>query len=129
MFCRIDHVEIVPSDLERSIRFYSEVLGFRLKTRHPAGQPPLREVAYLTLGDTMLELLGVDAPAAVSDEAWQVGSRGLALEVEDMGAALAFLGERGITPSWGPVDLGASSRAEIRDPDGLMVELRHWKSG
>jgi catechol 2,3-dioxygenase-like lactoylglutathione lyase family enzyme len=127
MFRRIDHVEIVPSDLDRSIRFYSDVLGFRLKSRHPAASPPLREVVYLTLGDTMLELLGVDTPAAPSSEAWQVGSRGLALEVDDMGAALLFLGEKGILPAWGPLDLGASVRSEIRDPDGLMIELRQWK--
>lgn len=127
MFRRIDHVEIVPSDLERSIRFYSDVLGFRLKSRHPASSPPLREVVYLTLGDTMLELLGVDAPAAPSSEAWQVGSRGMALEVDDMDAALRLLGEKGVSTAWGPVDLGTSIRAEIRDPDGLMIELRRWK--
>jgi len=127
MFRRIDHVEIVPADLERSLRFYTEVLGFRVKNRHPVGAPPLREVAYLTLGDTMLELLGVDGPAAPSADAWQVGSRGLALEVADMDAALGLLAEKGIAPTWGPVDLGDSIRAEIRDPDGLMVELRRWK--
>jgi len=127
MFRRIDHVEIVPADLDRSTRFYKEVLGFQIKSRHPVGVPPLREVVYLTLGDTMLELLGVDGPAAPSAEAWQVGPRGLALEVEDMGAALQLLAEKGIAPAWGPADLGDSTRAEIRDPDGLMVELRHWK--
>ena len=27
-----------------------------------------------------------------------------------------------------PVDLGYSFRGEIRDPDGLILELRQWKS-
>ena len=31
MFKRIDHVEIAPADLERSIAFYTEILGFRMK--------------------------------------------------------------------------------------------------
>jgi glyoxylase I family protein len=26
-----------------------------------------------------------------------------------------------------PVDLGDSFRGEIRDPDGLILELRQWK--
>lgn len=39
MFRRIDHVEIVPSDFERSLVFYSEVLGFGLKERLTIGVP------------------------------------------------------------------------------------------
>jgi glyoxylase I family protein len=128
MFRRIDHVEIVPADLERSLRFYSDVLGFRLKSRVAVDAPPLREVVYLTLGDTMLELLRVDDLPAPSYEPWQVGCRGLALEVDDMGAAIEALAEKGVRPVVGPTDLGASLRAEIRDPDGVMVELREWKA-
>ncbi|MBI5445822.1 MAG: VOC family protein [Deltaproteobacteria bacterium] len=127
MFRRIDHVEIVPKDLERSIRFYSEVLGFRLKSRHPVPNPPMREVVYLTLGDTMLELIGADVGTSGDPEKWQVGFRGIALEVEDMPAALQALSDRGVAAAREPVDLGNSIRAEIRDPDGLIVELRQWK--
>jgi glyoxylase I family protein len=129
MFRRIDHVEVVASDIERSIRFYSDVLGFRLKSRNPVGAPPLREVVYLTLGDTMLELLRVDGAAAPSPHPWQVGCRGFALEVDDMEAAVQALAKHGVLPAVGPMDLGTSKRAEIRDPDGLMVELREWKAG
>jgi glyoxylase I family protein len=129
MFRRIDHVEIVPKDLETSIRFYSDVLGFRLKSRRSVSAPPMHEVVYLTLGDTMLELIGADVEAVPDPERWSVGFRGMALEVEDMTAALDALGERGIPAVWGPADLGDSFRAEIRDPDGLIVELRQWKQG
>jgi 4-hydroxyphenylpyruvate dioxygenase-like putative hemolysin len=31
MFKRIDHVEIVPADLQRTINFYTTILGFTLK--------------------------------------------------------------------------------------------------
>lgn len=127
MFKRIDHVEIVPADIERSIRFYTEVLGFRLKSRHAVPSPPMKEVVYLTLGDTMLELISADVPNDDRGPAWRVGFRSMALEVEDMGQALRALEAKGIRPSWGPVDLGTSERAEIEDPDGLSVELRKWK--
>ena len=128
MFKRIDHVEIVASDVERSIHFYSTVLGFRLKSRIHPSSPGLREVVYLTLGDTMVELLAPESPAPRSQEPWQVGYRSMALEVEDMDGAVKILAQKGVTPTWGPMDLGTSIRAEIQDPDGLSVELRQWKS-
>jgi catechol 2,3-dioxygenase-like lactoylglutathione lyase family enzyme len=33
MFRRIDHVEIVTDQLDRTVQFYTEVLGFTLKAR------------------------------------------------------------------------------------------------
>lgn len=127
MFKRIDHVEIVPSDFDRSIKFYSEVLGFRERERIPIiGHAPLLEVAYLGLGDTTLELLHYENPEPPFLEAPQVGYRMMALEVDSMDGALAFLAGKGIHPSLPPIDAGGSLRAEITDPDGLPIELRQW---
>jgi glyoxylase I family protein len=125
MFKRIDHVEIIPSDLEKSIKFYTEVLGFKLKERFKVESPPLEEVAFLQLGDTMLEFLKVKDPAATSEE-WQVGYKRMALEVEYMDKAVVYLASKGIKPIWDPIDLGKSKRAEVKDPDGLSIELRQW---
>ena len=126
MFKRIDHVEIAPSHLERSITFYTEVLGFRMKERVPIGRPELKQVVYLELGDTMIELLEYANPAP-ADPTIRVGYRIMALEVESMAEALAFLAEKGIEPTHGPIDVGGGSlRAEIVDPDGLAIELRQW---
>ena len=33
MFKRIDHVEIVTNQLDRTVQFYTDVLGFRVKAR------------------------------------------------------------------------------------------------
>ena len=32
MFKRIDHVEIVTNQLDQTVQFYTEVLGFRVKS-------------------------------------------------------------------------------------------------
>jgi glyoxylase I family protein len=126
MFKRIDHVEIAPSDLEKSIAFYTEVLGFRMKERIQIGAPMLRQVVYLELGDTMLELLDFVDPAPV-DHTVRVGYRIMALEVDDMEETLAYLAAKGIKPSVPPVDVGGGSlRGEIVDVDGLSIELRQW---
>jgi glyoxylase I family protein len=127
MFKRIDHIEIVPSDVERTLDFYQTILGFNLKNRVQVDAPPMKEVIYLKLGDTMIEVISAEKPAMKSEEAWQVGYRAIALEVEDMEKAVEYLRERGIGIAREPVDLGTSIRGEIRDPDGLTIELRKWK--
>jgi len=126
IFKKIDHVEIVPSDFEKSLAFYRDVLGFTAGERHEINMAPLREIIYLSLGDTLLELLSVENPERPPETPWRVGYRMMAIEVEDMEEALSFLAERDILPQWGPVDLGGTKRAEITDPDGLGIELRQW---
>ena len=126
MFKRIDHVEIAPSDLEKAIVFYTEVLGFRFKERIHIGAPMLKQVVYLELGDTTLEMLEYVDPAP-ADHTIRLGYRLMALEVDNMEETLAFLAEKGIAPSVPPIDVGGGSlRAEIVDLDGLSIELRQW---
>ncbi len=126
MFKRIDHVEIVPRDFEGTIDFFLNVLGFKMKQRQKVNNPPFQEVAYLTLNDTMVELMSVQSPAPLSSEPWIVGYRAMALEVEDMDKAVAYLKSKGVEITWGPVNLGTSKRAEIQTPDGISIELRQW---
>ncbi len=127
MFKRIDHVEIVPFDVERSLSFYRDILGFKFKSRISVKAPPMKEVVYLVLGDTMIEIISVENPVLKPQEAWQVGYRAIALEVADMAKTVRYLREKGVEISREPVDLGTSLRGEIRDPDGLTIELREWK--
>mgnify|MGYP006306720429 CR=1 FL=1 len=126
IFKKIDHVAIMPSDFEKSLAFYRDVLGFTAGERHEINMAPLREIIYLSMGDTVLELLSVENPEMPPETPWRVGYRMMAIEVEDMEEALSFLAERDILPHWGPVDLGGNKRAEITDPEGLGIELRQW---
>jgi glyoxylase I family protein len=125
MFKRIDHVEITTSDLDKSINFYSDVFGFKFKERMKPKSPEVEEIAFLTLNDTMLELVKMKAPAPFPSCA-QVGFRSMAIEVDSMDRAIEFLKTKGVAITWGPVDVGGSIRAEIKDWEGLTVELRQW---
>ncbi|GFO60024.1 hypothetical protein GMST_23490 [Geomonas silvestris] len=127
MFKRIDHIEIIPSDFDKSLAFYTDVLGFVVKQRIPVNHAPMEEIAYLKLGDTVLELMRVPTAACATTEPWSVGYRMMALQVENMAEALEHLEVQGVPVTWGPIDLGDSIRAEIRDIDGLSIELRQWK--
>ena len=125
MFKRIDHVELYTADVERAVRFYTEVLGFKVTSRAVVPNGP--HIAYLDLGGTTLELL--TTPHAALEPAPggnRLGYRMMALEVQSMEGALAHLAAKGIQPAWGPVTRPDYARAEIRDPDGNPIELRHW---
>lgn len=127
MFRRIDQVELIPADVDRTLTFYTDILGFSVRNRKRVDAPPMREVIYLELGDTVIEVLAVDSPNPAPQGPYHLGYRGIALEVTDMDQALSYLATKGVAATWGPVDLGTSKRAEILDPDGLLVELREWK--
>jgi glyoxylase I family protein len=127
IFKRVDHMELVPRDPEKTIDFYVNILGFKIKNRIEVKMPPMKEVIFLQLGDTVMEMISADNPKPKSDAPWEVGYRGIALEVENMTQAVDYLKGKGIAIARPPVDLGNSFRGEIRDPDGLIIELRQWK--
>lgn len=125
MFERIDHVEIIPSNLEKTIRFYTDLLGFKVKERTKT-KGPLEETVYLALDGSVIELLAPRETAPRSTVKWQVGYRMVALEVRDMDKAVQYLKSKGVEISWRPKSVGKSTRAEIKDPDGIPIELREW---
>ena len=130
MFKRIDHIELLTAQPERAVAFYKEILGFRERERQripgtPSG--PL-ELVYLELGGTTLEVMCYPEAKAIPARAVEqrLGWQCLALEVEDMDAALAALNAKGVATAWGPMKRPDYARAEIRDPDGNPIELRQW---
>jgi len=122
---RILHTMLRVGDLERSIRFYTEVLGMQLLRRrdYPEGKFTL---AFLGYGDeaanTVLELTynwGVDH--------YELGSGfgHIAIGVDDVYQATAVMRERGgkIIRDAGPMNAGSTIIAFIADPDGYEIEL------
>ncbi|HUZ34347.1 MAG TPA: VOC family protein [Xanthobacteraceae bacterium] len=118
MLKRIDHVEIVPRDFERSLAFYVGALGFTLDHRIPVDAPPIKEVVYLTLNESAIELLRADAPTAKREQRGQAGYNAMAWEVDDMAATLRDLAAKGIAPSWGP----RTSKTYISGRTGEIAE-------
>ena len=131
MFKRIDHIELLTAAPERAVAFYTGVLGFRERERlripgTPSG--PL-DLVYLELGGTTLEVMcypEAKSPIPPRAAEQRLGWQCLALEVEDMDAALAALNAKGVVTAWGPMKRPDYARAEIRDPDGNPIELRQW---
>lgn len=122
---RILHTMIRVGDLDRSIRFYTEVLGMKLLRRkdYPEGKFTLAFVGY---GDeasnSVIELTynwGVDS--------YELGSGfgHLALEVDDVYRAAEDIRARGgrILREPGPMNAGTTLIAFVADPDGYPIEL------
>ena len=136
---RVTHVGIGVSDLERSMRFYRDLLGFAPEHRlHVEGEPTdtllrLRgtklHAEYLSRDGVRIELLHFASPSAPPRPERpmnQYGLTHLSFRVTDMDAVLDGLraaGERVLEdtvihfPEW------QSAACFIVDPDGQLIEL------
>ncbi|GAB4296288.1 MAG: lactoylglutathione lyase [Thiohalomonadaceae bacterium] len=122
---RILHTMIRVGDLERSIRFYTEVLGMKLLRRkdYPEGKFTLAFVGYGDeVDNSVIELTynwGVDS--------YELGTGfgHLALEVDDVYRAAEEIRARGgrILREPGPMHAGTTLIAFVADPDGYPIEL------
>jgi hypothetical protein len=65
-------------------------------------------------------------PIAPAPGLEHLGYRMMALEVDDMSVAAAYLKDKGVDIVWGPVVRDTYARAEICDPNGFRIELRQW---
>ena len=122
---RVLHTMLRIGDLERSIRFYTEVLGMRLLRQHdyPDGKFTLAFVGYGQESEqAVIELTynyGVDHYDLGS------GFGHIALEVDDAAAACADIRQRGgkVVREAGPMKHGSTIIAFVEDPDGYRIEL------
>jgi catechol 2,3-dioxygenase-like lactoylglutathione lyase family enzyme len=130
MFKRIGHVEIVTGQLDRTIQFYTAVLGFTVKARDRIERSSLGvpiDLVYLDLGGTTVELIRYEGAAVdPAPETEHLGYRMTALEVDDMQRTADYLRTKGVDIVWGPRVRETYSRAEICDPNGFRIELRQW---
>ena len=122
---RILHTMLRVADLERSLLFYTEVLGMRLLRRkdYPEGKFTLAFVGYGDETDTaVIELThnwGVDK--------YELGNAfgHIAVAVGDAYKACEEVKRRGgkVTREAGPMKHGTTVIAFIEDPDAYKIEL------
>ena len=143
MTLSFSHLGICVSDLERSLRFYCEGLGFEQTGSHRVGEEfsVLMELEGVELESRMIsrdgvtiELLGYLVPDALGDGGRramnQRGLTHLSLRVDDVDAVASTIAELGGTvvgDTRTTFDL-AGHRLDFlycTDPDGVRIELMH----
>jgi len=116
---RLQHLVLWVGNVERSVRFYAEVLGFEVKARSP-------RAAFLRIPGSaddhhlgLFEQTGVSEPeeraARMYHSAWEIG------ELTDLAHARRRLIEVGSLV--GQSDHGVSLSLYAKDPDGLEFEV------
>ncbi|CAA7620262.1 VOC family protein [Magnetospirillum sp. SS-4] len=142
----LDHVNVVVTDMDRSVAFYASVLGLapvmdRLLSgdwfEHVTGIASARARCVILDapgGGCRIELLQFTAPGGRADapppaaRPSSIGLRHLAIRVADLDARLAALkalcGQEAAVAEV-PADIvrGGKRMCYVRDPDGAIVEL------
>jgi lactoylglutathione lyase len=123
---RLLHTMIRVRDLDRSIDFYTRLLGMKLLRRkdYPSGEFTLAFVGYGDESDTSVIELTYNWPR---EEPYTMGDGfgHLAIGVADVAATCERLAREGVKiprPA-GPMKHGGSVIAFIEDPDGYKIEL------
>lgn len=122
---RLLHTMLRTGDLQRSIDFYTQVLGMRLLRQkdYPEGEFTLAFLGYGDESDTTV----IELTYNWGVESYDLGNGygHIAIEVEDVYAATDKIRAQGgkILREAGPMNAGTTIIAFVEDPDGYPIEL------
>ena len=151
MIRSVDHINIIVSNLKKSVEFYRDVLGFKeVKRAHLEGEwiesivglkGVNADVAYILAaeGEPRIELLCYHTPTGErvpqNSYANTVGLRHIAFRVNDINGLYNRLKENGVKFIGEPVvvpqsvishDAGRKKLCYFTDPDGVLLELAEY---
>jgi catechol 2,3-dioxygenase-like lactoylglutathione lyase family enzyme len=136
-----NHTSFTVSDLDRTLGYFCDVLGFELLNRGRRDPGFIErvvaipgadiEVAYLQAPGHRLELIAYRGPAdrrRVDSRPCDAGFAHIAFDVDDIDAAVAASKEAGVLPLGPPQDLdrGPNKGGRVvytRDADGITIEF------
>ena len=121
---QVDHIAIICSDYERSLKFYTEVIGCTVLAEHYRE----KQQSYLTRmalnGQYIIELFSYPSPPQRLSFPEATGLRHLAFEVNDLKAEVEELERLGVPHE--DIRLDATTGKHFvffNDPDDLPLEM------
>ena len=121
MFNHIDYVMVMVSDMSRSVQFYRDKLGLRLRFESP-------DWTEFETGTTVLALHGGGKAAVISHEP-KAGTASIGFYVDNLTDKFNELKAQGVTFSMPPTDRPEEKikLAVCLDPDGLPISIAERK--
>jgi glyoxylase I family protein len=129
----LDHIVLNVGDIDRSIAFYTEVLGLKAERMQEFKEGKVGFPSVRINGDTIIDLFPVKTEGVREQQSGQKPQRNLnhfclVTEKEDFSGVVDYLKERKVSIVQGPISRwGARGRATsvyFLDPDGNEVEIR-----
>ena len=118
----LDHVGLIVTDMDRSLRFYTD-LGLELLRRSDQ-RVGGGSSAVLKVGDQEINVFSGAEAASHQREGFQaIDHFCLAMENASIDDVLAGLRQVGIDVARGPIERRDGTSVFIGDPDGIRVEL------
>lgn len=119
----IDHVTLSVADLDRGIKFYTELLGLKLLRRF--GDP---RQAYLLCGRNLMALIEVKDYPGLLNISKSRAHLSLLVSKTEFQRALPFLQDNGVRVIYGPDRWKEGKRLILLDPDENKIALSYPKT-
>jgi catechol 2,3-dioxygenase-like lactoylglutathione lyase family enzyme len=122
-----DHTAFQVSNIDDSIQFYVNKLGFTLVS-HAVDDQEQEAYAFLSIGDLRLELIqDMKDSAFTKPRVHPPYCPHLAIKTSDMPQTVAGLKEAGVTIVRGPLEIvGEETWVYFCDPDNNILEYIQW---
>ena len=124
---KVHHIAIICSDYQRSLDFYTYVLGLRVLAEHYREERQSYKTDLALGDDYIIELFSFPSPPSRLTRPEAVGLRHLAFEVDNIDESVRELDALGINHETVRTDEYTSKRfLFFQDPDGLPIELYEY---
>ena len=111
---KIKYNTFIVRDMEESIKFYTEVMGFEVDSEHNP-YPGAKIVLLKGEGETMIEL--------IQNNENEPGLFCIGMDVDDMNTTLEELKSKGAKVTMEPIPITVGTLAFIEDPNGARIAL------
>ena len=132
MIKTIDHIGIMTNDLQQSVKFYTDVLGFSVSRKIEMAEAGLSAVFVEKDGSTieLMKYLGKNVPNRSEGAELKIGGSSIPINdhisfsVDDIESTVSEFKEKGIIFDLDPIQLeGGMKLASFKDPNGVQIEL------
>ena len=121
---KVHHIAIICSDYQRSLEFYTQVLGFHVIAEHYRTERQSYKTDLALGDDYIIELFSFPSPPPRVTRPEATGLRHLAFEVDDVTKAAMELDKLNVPHEAVRIDEYTNRRFFFfQDPDGLPIEL------